>query len=131
MGFNFDSFHKGLMCQNDVVPRIHWPAAPSASALQNNKKLKQPQGPFLYPSSIISIDRKGLLQQMDRKVNLYGAQLECRWMGNELKCYNRPMRVKLFYHAKESGWEIPGGITLLCCFQHKKKEKNTYINWWN
>jgi len=40
---------------------------------------------------------------MDGKLNLYGAQLECRWMGNELKCYNRPMRVKLFYHAKESG----------------------------
>lgn len=60
---------------------------------------------------------------MDGKLNLYGAQLECRWMGNELKCYNRPMRVKLFYHAKESAWEIPGGITLLCCFQLIKKEK--------
>lgn len=84
MGFNFDSFRKGLMCQNDVVPRIHWPAAPSVSALHNKTKLKQPQDPFLYPSSIISIDRKGLLQQMDRKVNLYGAQLECRWVEMNL-----------------------------------------------
>lgn len=117
MGFNFNSFHKGLMCQKDAVFRIHWPAAPSASALQNKTKLKQPPGLFsflffflIYPS-IISIDRKGLGQQMDRKVNLHGAHLEWRWMGNELQCYNRPVRVKLFYHAKESGWEKPGGIT--------------------
>lgn len=119
MGFNFDLFHKGLMCQKDAVPRIHWPAAPSASALQNKTKLKH--GPFLYPSFLISIDRKGLQQQMDRKVNLCGAHLEYRWMGNERKCYNRPMRVKLFYHAKDSGWETPRGITLLCCFQLVKK----------
>lgn len=115
MGFNFDSFHKGLMCQKDAVSRIHWPAAPSASALQNKTKIKQPQGLFFfYP--IISIDRKRLLQQMDRKVNLYGAHLECRWMGNELQCYNRPTRVKLFYHAKESGWETPEGIPLHTAF---------------
>ena len=130
MGFNFDSFLKGLMCQKDAVPRIHWPAGPNASALQNKTKLEQPQGPplkkkkiYIYPS-IISIDRKGLIATADGwKVNLYSAQLDCRWMGNEPKCYNRPMRVKLFYHAKESGWEIPGRITLLCCFQLIKKEK--------
>lgn len=75
---------------------------------------------FLYPS-IISIDKKGLLQQMDRKVNHSGAHLECRWMGNELQCYNRPMRVKLLYHAKESGWETPGGITLHSAFSWQKK----------
>lgn len=61
MGFNSDSSRKGLMCQKDAVTGIHWPAALSASALQNKTELKQPQDPFLYPS-IISIDRKGLLQ---------------------------------------------------------------------
>lgn len=76
MGLNFDSSRKGLMCQKDAVPRIHWPPALSASALQNKTKLKQPHDPFLYPSSIISIDRKGLPQQMDREVNLCGAHLE-------------------------------------------------------
>lgn len=72
----------------------------------------------LYPC-IISIDRKRLLQQMDRKVNHNGAHLECRWMGNELQCYNRPIRVKLFYHAKESGLETtetPEGIALHSAF---------------
>lgn len=76
MGFNFDSSCKGLMCQKDAVPRIHWPAALSASALQNKTKLKQPHDPFSYPSSFISIDGKGMPQQMDRKVNLYGVHLE-------------------------------------------------------
>lgn len=127
MGFNFDSFHKGLMCHKDGFSRIYWPAAPSASALQNKTKLKQSRGPFFKYPSIISIDRKGLLQQMDRKVNHYGAHLECRWMGNELQCYNRPMRVKLLYHAKESIWETPGGITLHSAFSWlKKKKKYSY-----
>ena len=76
MGFNFDSFLKGLMCQKEAVPRIHWPAGPNASALQNKTKLEQPQGPFkrkkkkniyiyISPSSIISIDRKGLIASTD------------------------------------------------------------------
>lgn len=52
MGFNFDSFHKGLMCQKDAVSKIYWAAAPSASALQNKTKLKQPHGPFSYPRSL-------------------------------------------------------------------------------
>lgn len=52
---------------------------------------------------------------MGRKVSHNGAHLECRWMGNELQSYNRPIRVKLFYHAKESGLETtetPEGIAL-------------------
>lgn len=108
------------MCQKDSLPRIHWPAARSLSAFQNNTKLKSPHNLFIFifnSSPIFHIDRRYWCSRWIEKWNYMVHIWNLDGWKMNLNVRIGQMKIKLFYHAKESGWETTEGIIFWYCFQ--------------